>query len=35
MDPAGGDVLAIEAFISRMSAEGPSANRPPQMALES
>src|SRR5947199_10806732 len=25
---------AIEAFISRMSAEGPSANRPPHMALE-
>jgi thiol-disulfide isomerase/thioredoxin len=26
--------MAIEAFISRMSAEGPSANRPPHMALE-
>src|SRR4029079_11790681 len=25
---------AIEAFISRMSAEGASANRPPHMALE-
>ena len=25
----------IEAFISRISAEGPSANRPPHMALES
>ena len=25
----------IEAFISRISAEGPSANRPPHIALES